>query len=288
VVFGVLVVRLAQLDIGFARSSTEIAVLEVQGPYQRANLTRYCALYASLSSEYTLEFQDPAAVALPLAGGADVLSRQVRDTVVLRRLPDPATGEAAVRLENLTVSSNATGMLHSEEIFALGGSVELTPLEGARYRITNGSALRLQATTIVQGNLFAWLDTLSPGESREFALTETDEDEVSTWRTGWRNAVHQGMKLEALGAFAVKDTQPGEIRLVAWTEDELPGLSITPAASQAQHATVVVAHLSYGPPAPMQLDLNSRSEMPADAALDAVPFEVLKPSPPDVEDPGAP
>ena len=35
VVFGILVVRLAQLDIGFVRSATELAVLEVQGDYPR-------------------------------------------------------------------------------------------------------------------------------------------------------------------------------------------------------------------------------------------------------------
>ncbi|HMC10088.1 MAG TPA: hypothetical protein VKH44_02315, partial [Pirellulaceae bacterium] len=38
------VIRLAQLDIGFARSRTEVAVLEIQGGYERAHLTRYTAL----------------------------------------------------------------------------------------------------------------------------------------------------------------------------------------------------------------------------------------------------
>src|SRR5207249_11087264 len=59
------VIRLAQLDIGFARSRTEVAVLEIQGGYERAHLTRYTALYTSLSSSYTLAFDEPNALAAP-------------------------------------------------------------------------------------------------------------------------------------------------------------------------------------------------------------------------------
>src|SRR5690606_1118314 len=46
------VVRLAQLDIGFARSRTEVAVLELQPNHQRGHLTRFTALYTSLSTNY--------------------------------------------------------------------------------------------------------------------------------------------------------------------------------------------------------------------------------------------
>src|SRR5262249_51652247 len=46
------VVKVAQLDIGFARSQTELALLEVQGGYPRGHLTRYTALYTSLSTTY--------------------------------------------------------------------------------------------------------------------------------------------------------------------------------------------------------------------------------------------
>ena len=63
------VIRLAQLDIGFARSRTEVAVLEVQGGYERAHLTRYTALYTSLSSSYTLAFDEPSALAVPFPSG---------------------------------------------------------------------------------------------------------------------------------------------------------------------------------------------------------------------------
>jgi len=289
VVFGVLVVKLAQLDIGFARSATEIAVLEVQGKYPRANLTRYCALYASLASDYTIEFTDPAAVALPLPGGGDVQARQSRETVMLRRLPDPATGEPGVRLENLTVSSNATGMLHSEEMYGVGGAFELTALpDGKRFQLKNGTGLKLRAATIVVGDQQAiWLDALGPNETREFEFRDL-EGESSTINAGWAKAMHHQMKLGGLGEFAVKDTAPGETRLVAWTDDILPGMTITPAAAQSQNATIVVAHLSYGPPRPIEVDTSSRAAHPPEAPLDIEQFNPLPESPQPFEEPAQP
>jgi len=46
---------------------------------------------------------------------------------------------------------------------------------------------------------------------------------------------------------------PGEVRLIGWSDDDLPGLSIKPAAPQAKRGILVVAHLGYGlgdPPRP--------------------------------------
>ncbi len=63
---GVIVVgKVARLDIGFARRTTEIAVLECYGDYSRAHLTQYVALYTSLSTNYTVQFPETDSVALP-------------------------------------------------------------------------------------------------------------------------------------------------------------------------------------------------------------------------------
>ena len=43
-----------------------------------------------------------------------------------------------------------------------------------------------------------------------------------------------------------EDLRPGEIRLVAWSDDALPGLVVEPAAKQWRHAALVVAHLTAG------------------------------------------
>ena len=39
---------------------------------------------------------------------------------------------------------------------------------------------------------------------------------------------------------------PGDIRLIGWTDKDLPGLSIQPRASQSMVRTLVIAHLRYG------------------------------------------
>ena len=50
------IVQRAQLDIGFVRAQTEIGILEQQPDHPRAHLSRYTALYTSLSTTYDFEF----------------------------------------------------------------------------------------------------------------------------------------------------------------------------------------------------------------------------------------
>src|SRR4029077_7573477 len=45
-----IIVQRARLDIGFVRSQTEIGILEQQPNHSRAHLSRYTALYTSLST----------------------------------------------------------------------------------------------------------------------------------------------------------------------------------------------------------------------------------------------
>jgi hypothetical protein len=115
------VIRLAQLDIGFARSRTEIAVLEVQGGYERAHLTRYTALYSSLSSTYSLGFEDDSAVALPFSSNKrkySPLEIESWTTVAFRR-------DKGASLTGVKVISNSTGMVHSEMMYPLGDPTDL-------------------------------------------------------------------------------------------------------------------------------------------------------------------
>ena len=48
---------------------------------------------------------------------------------------------------------------------------------------------------------------------------------------------------------------------MAWTDDPLPGLEITPAASQVVTRTVVLVHLRYGPLPSPQPDQNLLSDV---------------------------
>src|SRR5207237_7482440 len=116
------VIRLAQLDIGFARSRTEVAILEVQRGYERAHLTRYTALYSSLSSSYTLAFDESNALATPFRSGVEnpsLLSIAQYNDVAFRRDKDTS-------LAGVQVSSNSTGMVHSEQMLPLGTSDKVT------------------------------------------------------------------------------------------------------------------------------------------------------------------
>ena len=66
----VVVIDLAQLNIGFARSRNEIAVVEMQSGYPRVHVARYTALYTSLATRYEFRLDDdPAGQILPFPGG---------------------------------------------------------------------------------------------------------------------------------------------------------------------------------------------------------------------------
>ncbi len=116
----VVVVRLAQLDIGFARSRTEIGVLEIQAGYPSAHLTRYTAVYTSLSAAYDFAFEDDSALAMPFPHRVPYVPglREPINNVRFRR-------DQQITLSGFQVASNSTGLVHSEQMLDLGGSVQL-------------------------------------------------------------------------------------------------------------------------------------------------------------------
>jgi len=265
--FSLGVIRLAQLDIGFARSTTELAVLEVQGSHPRAHMTRYTAMYSSLASNYDLEFSDPGALALPLAAEKELLSGQSIRPVTYWR-------DSTVRFTDFSVSSNSTGMVHSEHLLDLGGGIRWEPQEDGSWRLVNGTTHELKGAGIVGPQGVAWIGDLAPGAQAtpKFVSPERssdeDDDAFEDERNGDRHlyfdqrddapqtsrAVVLGkLGLHQLVELAEDTLAPGETRLVAWTEEELPGLKIDPPAAQNRRLTLVVAHLDYGPlPAPQK------------------------------------
>ncbi|HEY2882135.1 MAG TPA: hypothetical protein VGJ15_06865, partial [Pirellulales bacterium] len=109
------VVKLAQLDIGFARSQTELSVLELHNGYPRGHLTRYTALYTSLSTTYDINTDDRTLLVLPFPtdGNFDAATAKGIDTVTYHCDPP-------VQLTDFGVSSNSTSFLHSEQMVDLG------------------------------------------------------------------------------------------------------------------------------------------------------------------------
>ncbi|MEX2171825.1 MAG: hypothetical protein WD851_21070 [Pirellulales bacterium] len=252
------VVRQAQLDIGFVRAQTEIAVLELQPNYPRGHLTRFTALYTSLSTTYELAYDDPSTLAAPFPAGA-VLPGQSIVAVAFSQ-------QDKVRLSNLEVTSASTRMVHSEEMTsATAGLIVLGESSRKEPQIENHSALRLHSVAIIRPssngkNLdVCWIGELRPGAS---AILYYDSDEATLGRMRkqeLKGLPRRLLNLEPLFEVACdpRHLDPGEVRLVARVDEILPGSAVTPAASQAQGATLVIAHLQYGQLPPPTPDVNS-------------------------------
>jgi hypothetical protein len=311
------VIRLAQLDIGFARSRTEVAVLEVQGGYERAHLTRYTALYSSLSSSYTLAFDDATALSAPFPAGKQdqsLLSISNYTDVAFRR--DRETSLAGVQ-----VSSNSTGMVHSEQMLPLGTStktIETLRLVGDESRgfsvsnttdlvlrdigvfrrVAGGGDSRREATPRIEAAYVAKLEAASsailkfapivlrelPPEpardnvrDRMAGRTERRKRPPAVWLETWNSvpifagpgellsedgeelhADKTRIRLTRLARLAADQLRllPGDVRLIGWTDQRLPGMKIRPEAPQNTTYTLVLAHLVRGALPPVRPDRN--------------------------------
>jgi hypothetical protein len=258
------VVKVAQLDIGFARSQTELAVLEMQNGYPRGHLTRYTALYTSLSTTYDVNADDPTAFVLPFAVDPNFtpLPGQSFDTVSLHTDPK-------IQLTDFAVSSNSTAMLHGEEMFDLGGGFEFS---ADKDELTNKSKYDLSRTAVLRRvgenkAEWAWIGNLPAGKSTKLAWKSIDADSEKhdAWTFELASGSPDGPKL-SLDRVAnimrdIKLLKIGEARLVGLIEEPLPGLNIEPTASQTgRGATLVICNLAYPPPDAPKGDRNSRRD----------------------------
>jgi hypothetical protein len=310
------VVRMAQLDIGFARSMTEIAIAEMQGDYARAHVTRYTALYTSLSTNYDLEFADNGSLAQPFAASVERNPKQLLRSTVhevsLRR-------DRQVRLAGFLVNSNTEGFVHCEQMVDMGGGFELLHHPAGGLQLRNGTRAALQLAGLFRRTLdgrleSSWIGDLAAKStvrldfaphSREVlhfpmwensAITashslqaqqlmdahDADRDNAITRReaTGDALLVDQFTRLDvnadrrldraelakwfrqrsagevSLGSLVELAAQrlvllPGEVRLIGCSADEIPGVSVRPAASQELRRTLFLVHLVSGKlPAP--------------------------------------
>jgi hypothetical protein len=267
----VAVVYLAQLDIGFARSKSELAVMEVQSTYGRAHLTRYLALYSSLGTRYQLRFDDQSAVALPFAAGQRMLVGQGSGAVDYRRTPqvgDENEEVAQVTLDGLEISSNTTGMVHSEEMLDAGGGFGWQSLGGNRYRLANDTRFAWEGVAVIGPRHSAWVGSLGAGAAATVELSDRPPQAADLWSQQLGNSrvtsdePADGLNLRNFYRLAESqlndETSANELRVVGWTADEVAGLSIRPGASQSRQLTFLVGHLDYGPVMPVTADQGSR------------------------------
>ncbi|HEV3344152.1 MAG TPA: hypothetical protein VG125_27500 [Pirellulales bacterium] len=264
------VVYLAQLDIGFARSKSELAVMELHSTYRRAHLTRYLALYSSLGTRYQLRFDDQSAVALPFAAGQRMLVGQGVGAVDYRRTPqlgDENEEVAQVTLDGLEISSNTTGMVHSEEMLDAGGGFGWQSLGGNRYRLANDTRFAWEGVAVIGPRQTAWVGSLGAGAAATVELIDR-LPEADPWLAQLNDSpvtsdrAAEGLNLRDFYRLAQNqisdETSVNELRVVGWTKDEVAGLTIRPGASQSRQLTFVVGHLDYGPVMPVSSDQGSR------------------------------
>lgn len=263
----VVVVRLAQLDIGFARSRTEVAVLEMQGGYPSAHLTRYTAVYTSLSAAYDFAFADDSALAMPFPHHVPYAPglREPINQVSFRR-------DQQIALSGFQVASNSTGLVHSEQMLDLGGSVQLVGQESSGWSVKNGTQLSLEDAGVLSQKTpgqweLALIGSVPPTATTalKFRPVEAADAYVDSVSEKGRQTLRRLLEL----ACRDRSLQAGDVRLVAWTAQGLPGLSIRPQASQESIRTLVLIHLRRGAlPAP-QRDQNLKAELAAEFAQPA-------------------
>ncbi|MBC8355542.1 MAG: hypothetical protein H8E66_26490 [Planctomycetes bacterium] len=333
IVGAVAVVRLAQLDIGFARSVTEIGIVETQGDYSRAHVTRYTALYTSLSDSYDLVFDDAGSLAQPFSANPDFVlgPHDTTYTVSLRR-------DKELRLSGFQVASNSTQTVHCEQMADLGGTFRLTGDDATGFRLENGTPITLRHVGVLRRTLggklqTCWIDDLPSGmdlavrfdaeadgkarmkqwdeasvtfsfeRQADQLLKKHDDDndkklsveeiadvpEVATafrnfdqresgsnsgdghWDRGellsWCRSSRFGeLSLGQLVDLASQGLRlrPGDVRLVGWSEEDLPGMAIRPTSAQEARRNLFLVHLKRGPlPEPMP-DVNTIADFKED------------------------
>jgi hypothetical protein len=172
-----------------------------------------------------------------------------------------------VRLSDLEVTSASTRMVHSEAMTPVaGGPIRRGESSLGHQQIENQSELLLRSVAVIrrvgdshelQG---CWIGDLQPKTSSAISKLAITASDLAEQRAEERKLLStNALNLEPLFKVACdpRHLAPGEMRLVARVDEILPGSSVTPAASQAQGATLVVVHLDYGDlPAPA-LDDNS-------------------------------
>lgn len=171
------VVKVASLDIGFARSNTQVSLLEIHDGYHRGHLSQYSALYTSLSTNYAIELDNATGVALPLS-----LNQPARPKVTPQRLW--LQQSLTNRTENFQLQSNSTGLLHAEWIQDVGGDFRIN-FDRADPNFDN---LKLQNTTTIdlalagviardeEGNYFGgWIGDFNSEDTIDVSMNRTEK-----------------------------------------------------------------------------------------------------------------
>ena len=272
------VVRLAQLDIGFVRSQTEIAILELQGSHPRGLLSRYTALYSSLSTTYDIHYENPETFAIPFPAREKDQFKIGDNTwdVVLQN-------QSETQLSGIAISSVSTRMVQSEEMLSCQGPLQLGTSSRGHKQIENKTEFDLHDVIVVRRTFSkngtprlegSWIGDLRAGHSAVLGLTPLiiapDQLPYAEQRShAAESSRRKQLDVEAMLQLAFQfpaasdpfNAQREEYRAVAIVDEMLPGIEVFPKSSQIHGTTIVLAHLEYGAPVPAKPDVNSRFDV---------------------------
>ena len=241
--FAIGVERVAAHDMGYDTAADEIDLLELQGDYHRAHVTRLVSLYTNGRSHFTISYpSNPTALALPLDNGRSIRGEDIAKSW-WQSSPVPA-------LMNFTVQPRSLAMFRAEEMASLNGTISLAETDGKR-RVENASQLELRDAVLVESTgpgkrQERALGTIKPGASVEI---ETGAAGELPARVDAGPGPDANLFLEALrSSWEDREEDKGELRLVAWVKDTMPGQSIEPAIDRKRGFTAVLVHLRSGPP----------------------------------------
>ncbi|MDB2685961.1 hypothetical protein N9Y42_02010 [Mariniblastus sp.] len=145
IVGALVVIRMASLDIGFSRSNTQIALLEIPAEYERGHLTEYSALYTSLSTSYRMELDGKGGLALPFPSNR---SKTFRPSELVPLTLDKTTANT---MSGVQIQSNTTELIHAENMFDAGGKIRIQIDDSGEITLINGTNLTFKNVLIAGG-----------------------------------------------------------------------------------------------------------------------------------------
>lgn len=260
--------RVAAHDLEAGSGCDEIDVLEIQGNYPRAHLSRFASLYSTGRQRYKAAYpDDPASLVLPMPS-SEVLRGESYDYATFESSPVPS-------LVDYQVQPRGLSMFHAESMVDLGGGIELKgDLDSGM--LVNGTDLELRDAVLVDPGTgrTLWLGRVGPKpRTPEQAASKAHEvswngqprqppEKTAREGVGWANLEDFLKPLRDYDWRQPADS--GELRLVAWAKGPHPGQKITPSVQRHRGFRLVVAHLSYGMPDPSKppYDGSTSSEGP--------------------------
>ncbi|MEI8211466.1 MAG: hypothetical protein WCI02_04920 [Planctomycetota bacterium] len=260
----VVVASSVHLDVGFSRSQTSVGFLELHNGYPRGLLSNYHALYSSLSTNYSAVYKKGDGLVLPLAKTGDRQSKKEAQAIEYWNADESGTG-----LQRFPVLSNTTGLIQSEEVIELGGSIRWTIDErGLAFTAQSSAGIQFRDVGLIgiseDGKLMVgWLGSPQPGSTTQGKLKELTQN--NRWLDEWdENPILKrpvGLRLSDGLRWSEQDLdeiylgallhtvatryplQRGEWIAVGWFGETLSALEITPTTAQNRNVALALMHV---------------------------------------------